>query len=77
MSANEEHHDPVARELVERPFELANERPQRAVVLAQKIENLFGFGGLGEGGVAAQVAKDDNDLAAMAFEDFLVSLRDD
>jgi hypothetical protein len=29
----EEHHDPVARELVERPFELTDERPQCAMVL--------------------------------------------
>src|SRR6516225_3454039 len=35
----EEHHDPVARELVERPFELANERPQRAMVLAKEFED--------------------------------------
>jgi len=32
--------------------------------------HLFGFGGLGKGGVAAQVEHDD-DLAAMAFEDLL------
>src|SRR6516165_344791 len=73
----EEHHDPVARELVERAFELADERPQSAMVFAQKIEHFFGLGGLGEGGVAAQIAKYDDDLAAMAFEDFFVALRDD
>ena len=47
------------------------------MVLSQEIENLFGLGGLGEGGVAAQIAEHDDDLAAMAFEDFLVALRDD
>src|SRR5215469_11050635 len=31
----------------------------------------------GEGGVAAQVTEHDDDLAAMAFEDFLVTVRDD
>src|SRR5215472_12961185 len=73
----EKHHDPVARELVECPLELANKRSQRAVVLAQKIENLFWFGGLSEGGVAAQIAENDDDLATMAFEDVFVTLRDD
>src|SRR6516165_1952314 len=31
----EEHHDPITRELVERSLELADERPQRAMVLAE------------------------------------------
>jgi hypothetical protein len=53
----EEHHNPVARELVERAFELSDERPQRAMILAQEIEDLLGLGSLGEGGVAAQVAE--------------------
>src|SRR6516164_5211380 len=44
---------------------------------SQKAQHLFGFGGLAESGVAAQVAEDDNNLAAVAFEDFLVALRDD
>src|SRR3954464_9061943 len=68
----EEHHDPIAGKLVERSLELAHKPPQRAVVLAQKIEDFLGLGGLGEGGVAAQVAEHDDDLAAMAFKDFLV-----
>src|SRR5215472_5136728 len=58
----EEHHDPVAREL-------ADERPQRAVVFAQEIEHFLGLGGLGKRRVAAQIAKYDDDLAAAAFED--------
>jgi hypothetical protein len=33
--------------------------------------------GFGEGGVAAQIAKHDDDLASMAFEDLLVTVRDD
>jgi hypothetical protein len=48
----EEHHDPVTGELVERPFELGDERPQRAVIFAQKFEDLLGLGGFSEGGVA-------------------------
>jgi hypothetical protein len=73
----EEHHDPITRELVERALELADEWSQRAVVFAQEIEDFFGFGGFGEGGVAAQIAKHDDDFAAVALQDFLVTLRDD
>src|SRR5262249_19238888 len=72
----EEHHDAVARELVERPFELSDERTQSAVVLTQEVEHLLRLGSLGEGGVAAQVAEHGDDLAAMAFEDLLVPLWD-
>src|SRR5262249_58349252 len=65
----EEHHDPVAGELVEGPLELANKRSQCAVVLAQKFEDFLRLGGLGKGGVAEQVAELDADLATVAFED--------
>jgi hypothetical protein len=44
-------------------------------MLTQEVEHLFGFGGLGEGGVSAQITEHDHDLAAMAFEDFLLTLR--
>ena len=47
------------------------------MILAQEFEDFFGFSGLGEGGVAAQITEHDDNLAAMAFEDFLVALRDD
>jgi len=73
----EEHHDPIARELVERPLELADEWPQGAVVFAQEVKDLLGLGGLRKARVAPQVAEDDDDLAAMAFGDLLVALRDD
>src|SRR5262249_25818535 len=72
----EKHHDPVARELVERPLELADQGPQRAVILAQETQHLLGLGGLGEGGVAAEITEHDDDLLTMAFKDFLVALRD-
>jgi hypothetical protein len=36
----EEHHDAIARELVERSFELANERPEGTVVFPQEVEDL-------------------------------------
>jgi hypothetical protein len=47
------------------------------MVLAQKIEDLLGLGGLSEGGVAAQIAEHDDDLAAVTFKNALVTLRDD
>jgi hypothetical protein len=46
------------------------------MVLAKEIQHLLGLGRLGEGGVAAEVAEHDDDLAAMAFEDFFVAVRD-
>ena len=47
------------------------------MIFAQEVEDFLRLSGLGEGGVATQVAEHDNDLAAMAFEDFLVAPRDD
>ena len=47
------------------------------MIFAQEIEDFFGFGGLGESGVAAQIAEHDDDVTAVAFEDLLVALRDD
>jgi hypothetical protein len=44
------------------------------VILAQEIQHLLGLGGLGEGGIAAQIAEHDDDLSAVAFEDLLISL---
>jgi hypothetical protein len=73
----EEHHDPIARELIERSFELGDERPQRTMIFAQKGADFLRFGSFGEGGVATQVAKYDDNLLAVAFEDFFVPVRDD
>jgi hypothetical protein len=44
------------------------------MVLAQKVEHLLGLGSLGKGGVATQIAENDDDFATVAFEDFLVAL---
>jgi hypothetical protein len=49
-------------------------RRQIAMVFAQEIEDFLGLGGFGEGGVAAEIAKCDDDLAPMAFEDLLIAL---
>jgi hypothetical protein len=42
----------------------------------RRIRDFLRLGGLGEGGVAPQIAEHDDDLTAMAFKDFLVALRD-
>ena len=63
--------------MVERPLRRGDNRPQRAVILAQQIEHLLRLGGLGEGGKPAQVAEHDDDVAAMGFEDVFVAARDD
>ena len=47
------------------------------MIFAQEVEHLLRLGSLGEGRIAAQIAEHDDDLAAMAFEDLLVALRDD
>jgi hypothetical protein len=57
--------------------EAEHARAERAVVLAQKIEEFFALSGLGEGGVDTQVTKHDDYFAAMVFEDLFVPLRGD
>src|SRR3954464_10280546 len=47
------------------------------MVLTQELRHLLRLSGFGKAGVTAQVAEHDDDLAAMAFEDLLVALRDD
>ena len=47
------------------------------MVLAQEVEDFLRLGRLSEGGVATQIAEYDDDLAAMAFENVFVALRDD
>jgi hypothetical protein len=64
---------PSPRELVERAFELGDKRSQNTMVFAQEIEDFLGFSRFGKGGVTAQIAKNDDDLAAMAFENVLVA----
>src|SRR6516225_6962110 len=49
--------------------------PQCAMVFAQKFEDFLGLSDFSKGGVAAQIAEHDDDLAAMAFEDPFVALR--
>ena len=63
--------------MVERPLRRADDRPQRAVILAQQVEHLLRLGGLGEGGKPAQIAEHDDDVAPMRFEDVFVAARDD
>ena len=60
----------------ERPLELADQRSQCAVILAQEIQNFLGLGGLGERGVATKIAEYDNDFTAMTLQNFFVALGD-
>jgi hypothetical protein len=69
----EEHHQPVAREMLERALELKDQLAQRGVVLVQDTHYLLGLGRLGESGEPTQVAEDDDDLPAMAVEERLVA----
>ena len=47
------------------------------MVLAKEVKHLLGLGSLGEGGVAAQIAEHDDNLASVAFEDLFIALRHD
>src|SRR5215213_9062791 len=43
----------------------------------RKSRTSLGFGGLGEGGIAAQVTEHHDNLEAVAFKDLLIALRND
>ena len=47
------------------------------MIFAEHSDHLLRLGGLGEGGEAAQVAEQDDDVAAVVFEDRLAARRDD
>ena len=47
------------------------------MVFAQEVEHFLGLSGFCKGGVAAQIAEHDDNVAAMTFEDLLVPVRDD
>src|SRR5262245_45745624 len=64
----EEHHDPVAGEVLERSLVLDHQRPDRRVVAPQEPQHLLGLGALRERREVAQVAEHRGDLAAMARE---------
>ena len=62
----EEHHHPVAREVLQGPLVRRDQLAERAVVLAQHVEQLLRRGGLGEGREAAQVAEQARDVGAVS-----------
>src|SRR6516164_8311589 len=68
---------PSPAKMVERTLEFGDEGPQCAMVFALKIQHFLGLGRLGEGGVTAQIAEHDDDLATVAFKDLLIALRND
>jgi len=63
--------------MVERALERGDDRPHRGVIIAEQRHDLLRLGALGKPGKATQVAEYDDDLAAMAFEDAFIALRDD
>ena len=67
----EEHHDFVAREMLEGAFVLDHERPDHRVVPAQEPEHLLRLGRLRERGEVAQIAEHRGDLAAVARQERL------
>ena len=50
-----------------------DQRAEGSVILAQDRHHVFRLGGLGKGGKAAHVAKQDDDVAPVAFEDRLAA----
>src|SRR5271165_7496687 len=63
--------------MVERALEPGDERPDSGMELAQHGPDFLRLARLGERGVAAQVTKHDDDVAAVAFENAFVAGRDD
>jgi hypothetical protein len=61
-----EHHQAVAREVLERPVVLDDERADRRVVAPDEPEDLFRLRGLGERREVPEIAEHRGDLAAMA-----------
>src|ERR1051325_3630185 len=59
------------------PSYFATSGPNAPWYSRRKVQDLLGLSGLSEGGIAAQIAEHDDDLAAVAFQDLLVALRDD
>jgi hypothetical protein len=47
------------------------------VVVSQQCHYFFRLGAFGKGGKTAQITERDNNLAAMAFENAFIVLRDD
>jgi hypothetical protein len=73
----EHHHQSVAGEALDRALEFVNDDTDARVIFAQEAHHLLRLRGFGEGGESAQVAKDDRDLPAMAFERAIVTRRQD
>ena len=67
----EEHHDPVAREVLQRPFVGRHQLAECGVVLAQDVEQLLGGRRLAECGEPAQIREETRDVRAMAGQELL------
>src|SRR5215475_5229766 len=73
----EEHHHPVAREMLERPVVRVDQLAEELVVDPQDLEQLFRSSRLGEGGEAPEIAEEAGDVGAMASKQLLAPLRRD
>ena len=67
----EEDHQPVAREVLERPAVGADEVARRRVVLANDLDELLWLGRLGKGREPAEVEVGDGDIGAVAGKELL------
>ena len=73
----EEHHDPVAREVFERPAVDGDQLADHLVIRTEHLEQLFGRGRLGERREAPEVGEETGDVGAVAGEQLLALLRGD
>jgi hypothetical protein len=67
----EEHHEPVACEVLQGSLELEDQVANGLVVLPQRPHDVLGLGRLGEGREAAKVAEGDGDIPAVGLEGIL------
>src|SRR5262249_62138680 len=65
-------HQPVTGKMIERPLKASNQRPDCGMKLAQDAPDLLRLAGRGKGGVAAQIAEYDDNVAAVAFAEGLL-----
>ena len=65
----ENHDDTVAHEPLESSLVADDLFAETGMILGKNRHDLFGLGGLGEGGKAAQIAEDDGHLATVALQE--------
>ena len=73
----EKNHDAVAGETLQRAFVLQDQPAHGRMVFTEDAHHLLGIGGFGKGGEAAQVQKNDGNLAPVAFQRIIGATGDD